>query len=452
MNQPRLQEIGGNTPHYSTTRSIVSNVASITTPYTGPSATTSAVVSAPPDPAANSDTEPVEQPGEGENYPPSAFDTANFNRARSRGSQASGMLSIITLPSFITNDRPRPYSSSVGVQIESPIRPHHRKRSSLFGQRFTGADSAQPVSHANDQDTGGNGNRPTSGALQSMFSPLKRSDSGSSVGSTSASPRRSPRRFFGRLNLSLGMGTEAVTEWRRLPPIPSAQGTPPAQTTQNRGVTGIEDSPMERLPFYDEGEPRPPDFFATQIPLPPSPSTPASSASSWVYATPSSPPPSSSVNGFTTQYASYIPLPPSIPSTPRQFSYPPTPNSADEFMDTRTIRAGDQTVSLASNNLRRLSGDAGWTHSTFSTPKTASISVPSGDNDGTSDYGPNDDEAGRSNYRESAVSEVSQYATFQEFAFPPPPLTSPRGPRPLPSPGRLNRSGTLRSYASSTGQ
>ena len=359
----------------------------------------------------------TERSVEGENHP-----SPGFNRTKSRLSQASGLLSIITLPSFISNDRPRPSSYSAGVEAESPVRSHHRKWSSLFGQILSGIGITPPVSPVNDVDASDKGSRPTSGALRSITSMLKRSDS------APTSSRRPPRRFTGRTNLSLGTGDEAVTEWRRLPPLPSTQGLPTTRPSQSHRTTGAEDSSTQRSPSYYEEKPKPLGFLAPHVPLPPSPSTRASSGSSLVYAPPS-PAEIPPVNGSTTPCFLYPPLPPSIPSTPGPCSYP---HSVDESMGTHTIHATDQTVSGVTNN-------------------------------GPLPCGTGNDEVGQSIYRGSTVSAFSQHSIIQELVLPPAALStpppspsrpvSPRGPRPQPTPGQpsLSRS-AAHSQTGPTGQ
>ena len=506
--------------------------------------------------------ETVQRSPVGETHLPSNFSTTSFNTTRSRGSQA---LSVITLPSFITNDRPRPYSG--GARMESPIRPYQRKRSSFFDHRFSGTDSAPPVSPVNDDEASDNGSRRASGALRIITSMLKRrgSTSSSSVRSSATSSRHSSRHFPRRPNLSLGAEDEAVIEWKRLPPLPSAHGTSASQTPQSRRATGVQDFPTERLPSYYENEPNPPGFLATHVPLPPSPSVLASPVSPLAYAPPSpaetppikgfvfrssypplppSIPPTPGSFGYpplppsipsTPRPFSYPPLPPSIPSTPRscsypplppstpptprsyeypplppsipptprsfkypplppsipstpgsfrypplppsipstprsfeypplppsipptpgRFSYPPTPYSADKFTDAHSIHAADLTVPRAIDVLHRLCDDAVRPRSSLNT-----MAVPE-NSDGFLFYGAKDDGVGRSIYRGSNVSAFSQRSVLREFALSPPLLTfpvspsrpmSPKGPRPLPAPGQLSRSGTLYSQANSTGQ
>ena len=453
--QPRLQEIGSNKPRYFSANSIVSSVALITIPHTEPPVAVSFLVSTSPEPAAipNGEQESMERPASGEiHHPPSAFDSTGLSTAGLRTSQASGLLSIITLPSFIVNDRPRTYSSSVGVQIESPVRPnnYHHKRPSIFGQRLSGTESISPISPANSEDTGGKGSWPTSSSLQIATSVLKRSGSvTSSVRSCSPSSHRSSRRSLGRLNLSPGSDDEAAIQWKRLPPLP------PAQCTQSRTVSGVEEFSTERLPSHCENEPRPPILFAARVPLPPSPSTLASSVSSLTY-TPPSPEDIPPINNFTTPYILYPPLPPSIPPSPRQFSYPPTSNPTDGSMGAHTVHRAGRTVSLP-----RLPSEVGETQLNLNAPTatTTPISALPRNNNGFLPYGLNEDAA---IYRRSA-SAYSQHSSVQELVLPspsllgvrssPPPPMSPRGPRPLPpTPGQLTRNVTLYSQTSSTGQ
>ena len=453
MTKPRLQKVGDNKPRYFDVHSIVSDIASVTAPHPD-----STAVSTPLEPTTSSDLETVENPGEGESHPPPAFDTTGFDTARSRSSQTSGLLSTITLPSFITNDRPRTYSSSAGMQMESPVQPRHRKHSSLFGQRFSGIDVVQPVSPVNGEDMDGKRSRPMSSTLQTIASVLKRNDSASSS-VKSATPSCRSRRFPGRPNLSLGTGDEAVIEWKRLPPLPSAQGTPTTQTPQSSRAAGVEDFPKEGLPSGHGGEPESP-FLAPHVPLPPSPSTLASSASSLAYAPPSPveiPP----INGFTTPYTSYPPLPHPLPSTSRPFGYLLAPHSAEDFTAAHMIPTGDSTVSTEINTLHHLPGSVGWARSDSITSTTATLPAFSGNDDSLLPYGPNDDGAGRSIYRESTVSAYSQYSTAQELALPLPSFTSPsspsrplspRGPRPLPVTGQPSGSGMAYSQVDSTGK
>ena len=455
MTQPRLQEISSVKPRYFSVQSIVSNVAMITTPHTDPTPATPAVVSASIEPAAKSDPEIVERPTEGERRPSSAFDTTNFNVARSRGSHTSGLLSIITLPSFISNDRSGPYSSSAGARVESPIQPNRRKPSSLFGQMFDIVPPTTPT----DESAGGNTgkrSRPTSGALQLITSVLKRSGSTSpSVRSASPSPRRSLRRFPGWLNPSLSAEDEAAIEWKRLPLLPLIQGSPTIQASQLLRVAGVEEFPTERLPSYCEKDLKPPSFLAPHVPLPPSPSTMASSVSSLAYALPS-PAEIPPINGFTTPYTSYPPPP--IPSAHSPFDRPPIPRSAEKITDAHTIHATESTTSLADNTLRRVSDDVGSDSSNLTTPMTAAFSVFSGNSSGSLPYPPNGDEPRLSICRESTVSAFSQHSTIL-FPLPPlltlssspPPPTSPRGPRPLP-PGQRSRGRTLYSQTNSIGR
>ena len=261
-----------------------------------------------------SDRETVERPVEGETHSPPDLDidTENLDtaRPRSRCSQASGLLSIITLPSFISNDRPRTYSSSGVARIESPVRPTHNRERSFLGRRFSGTGAVPPATPIEDEsDTGGMGSRPASGALQIITSALKsRRSSTSSTRSSSPLSRRSSRRFLGRLNLSLGTEEEAAIEWNRLPRLPSA-----TQTPQSCRATRAENSPTEQLPSHREEEPNLlPYFLAPLVPLPPSPSTEASPVSSisLVHAFPS-PPETPPINCSTAPQTSYPPLPPS---------------------------------------------------------------------------------------------------------------------------------------------
>ena len=449
--QPRLQEISGNKPRYIIADSIVSNIALITTPQT------ESLVSTSPGPAttSNQEQEPVERSAGGESYPPSALDSASLSTVGPRTSQASGLLSIITLPSFIVNDRPRPYSSSAGAQIESPIRPnnYHRKRYSIFGQRLSGTESIPPISPAISEDTGGKRSRPTSSSLQIITSVLKRSGStASSVRSHSPSSRRSSRRSLGRLNLTPASDDEAAIQWKRLPPLPHAQGIRTTQPPESNTAGRVEEFSTERLPSFRENEFGSPIFLAAHIPLPPSPSTLASSVSSLSYAPPS-PQEIPPINGFTTPYASlYPPLPPSIP---------PTPNSTDKFVGSYTVRRADRTVSPATSTPRNLPSELGETQSNLDTPTTptALISVSPKNNNDFLPYGLNDDSTV---YRMSA-SAYSQHSSIREFVLPspsllgarlsPPPPMSPRGLRPLPpTPGKLSRSVTLYSQTSFTGQ
>ncbi|KAF9646228.1 hypothetical protein BDM02DRAFT_3130526 [Thelephora ganbajun] len=462
---PRLQEIGSNKPRYFNTNSIVSNVALITTFYTDPAAVTSTLVSTSPAPAIESDQEHVERSAKGKNHPSSALNAPNFNTARSRGSQGSGMLSIITLPSFIANDRPRPYSTSVAVQIESPVRPHnhHRKRSSIFGQRFSGTDAVPPVSPVNDEDGSGKRSRPTSAVLQIFNSVLQRRGSTSSSVRSSSPSRRSLRRSQGRLNLSFGAEDEAAIEWRRLPPLHSVHDTSAIQIPDSHRASGSEDFLPERLPSYCEDESKLPGLLAAHIPLPPSPSTQASSVSPLTYAPPS-PEEIPPLDGFTTVYSSHPLLLPSTPSTPVPFSYPPTPRSTDKFVDPHMTHPVDRIVSPTTSTFRHLSGDVDRNLSNLNTPTIPTLSAFPGSNDGSLPYGPNDDGAGWSAYRRSAISAYSQHSNVQELVLPPAPLLtvppsplppiSPRGPRPrpLPAPGQASRSGTLYRQTSPTGQ
>ena len=467
MTQPRLQEIGGNKPRYFSTSSIVSSVALITIPHTEPPAAVSSLVSTSPElaPIPNEEQEPVERSASGEiHHPPSTFDSTGLSTAGLRISQASGLLSIITLPSFIVNDRPRTYSSSAGVQIESPVRPnnYHRKRPSIFDQKLSGTESISPISPANSEDTGGKRSRPTSSSLQIITSVLKKSGSvTSSVRPYSPSSHRSSRRSLGRPNLSPGSDDEAAIQWKRLPPLPPAQCTRTTKPPQNRTVSGVEELSTERLPLYRENKPGPPILLTAYVPLPPSPSTLASSVSSLTYAPPS-PEDIPPINGFTTPYALYPPLPPSNPPSPRQFNYPPTVNPVDRSMDAHTVHRADRTVSLAISTLPRLPSEVGETQLNLNDPTTATtpISTLPRNNNGFLPYGPNED---ATIYRRSA-SAYSQHSSVQELVLPspsllgvvrssPPPPMSPRGPRPLPpTPGQLSRSVTSYSQTSSTGQ
>ena len=440
MNQPWLQEVGSSKPQYFNTNSIMSNVASITTPYTDPV----------------SDLEPTERFAEGESFHPFAFNTTGCNSARSRSSYASGLLSIITLPSFITNDRPLPYSSPVGVRVECPVRlnNHHRKQSSLIGRRFSGTDSVLPVSSVNDDDMS------SKWSLQIITSALEWSSSISSpVGLHS--PSRSPRSSQGRLNLSLDAEDEAAMRWRELPSLPSTQGVSSIQTPHSRRATGVGNFSTEWLPSYCEKELKPPGFFAARVPLPHSPSTPPPSVSPLRYALPSPdgiPP----TNGFTTPYASYPLLPSSISPSPGPFSYPPTPRSSDKFMDVHTIHRADQTLSLTINTPHRLSDVVCRTHSKLYTPTTPTLFALPGNNSGFLPYAPDDDRTRGSIYRRSGVSAYSQSSTIQDILLPPPPSlaassspstpVSRRGPRPLPIPGQAGRSRTPYSQKGSTAQ
>ena len=467
MTQPRLQEIGGNKPRYfSTSESTVSDVALITTPHTEPLAAAPSLLPTSLEPAATPNQEqeePVERSAGGGDHHPPTFDSTRLSTAGSRISQGSGLLSIITLPSFILNDRPRPYSSSAGAQTESPVQPnnYHRKRPSVFGQRLSGAESIPPISPANSENTGGKISRPTSNSLRIITSVFRRSGSTvSSVRSCSpSSSRHSSRRSLGRLNLSPGSEDEAAIQWKRLPPLPPAQSIRVTQSPQSRTGSGIDEFSTERLPSYRESDPRSPIFLAAHIPLPPSPSSLVSSVSSLTYAPPSfediSP-----TNSFVSPYSSYPPLPPSIPSSPRQFSHPPTPNSTERFIDTHTVYRADRTVSFAISTLRRPPSEVGETQSNPNTLSivTTPISVLLGNNNGPPPYGPNDD---ATVYRRSAPA-YSRHSSVQELVLPspsslgvrssPPPPMSPRGPRPLPpTPGQLNRSAMLYSRTSFTG-
>jgi hypothetical protein len=454
--QVRLQEIGGGTPQYSTAKSIVSNVAVITTPSAEPT-----IAGEPPLPSTSSgpattpdqgqEQEPAGRLAGGESHPPSAFDSTahSHSRTRSRASQASGLLSIITLPSFIAHERSRPHSTSAGVQAESPVRPPPRRRYSAFGQRFSGSDSA---------DEGAGGKR---SPLHIFTSALKRSNSATSpVRSFSPPSRRSSRRSLGRLNLSSGNADEAAIEWKRLPPLPSG-----IHPTQPRRASAAEEPATERLPSYCESESGPPLFLPVHIPLPPSPSTLASSVSSLSYAPPS-PEGIAPTNGFTTTYASYPPLPPSVPSTPGQFSYPPTPHSVNTSADSRMAHPTDHTVALAINTLNSLPGGADRTDPNLVSPMTATtLRARPGNYDGFMPPSPDGyDGPELPAYRRSVGSTHPQHSYIQEAVLPspplpaipvtppPPPPMSPRGPRPLPpTPGQLSRSGTLSSQMSSIG-
>ena len=461
--RPRLQEVSDNKPRYFSANSIVSNVALITTQ---PAAAASSIVSTSPELAAQPDfgQEPVESFAEDETNPPSAFNPADFNRTRSRASQASGLLSIITLPSFIANDRPRTYSSSAGVEMESPVRPHnhHRKRSSIFGQRLSGTGSVPPVSPVNDEVAGGKRSRPASGAIQVITSALRRNGSASSsVRSSSPSSRRSSRRSLSRPNLSLGAEDEAAIEWKRLPPLPTTQGNRPTPSSQSRRMSGVEDLSTELLSSRRENELNSPVFLPAHVPLPPSPSTLASSVSPLTYASP----PSEeipSTNSLTTPYPSYPHLSHPIPSAPGPLSYPPTPRSTNRSMEAHTVRVGDRTVSPAISALGRLPGDADRAHLNLNTQTAATLSASPGHNARLLPYGPDNDGTERSIRRDSPVSLYSRYSDIQELVLLPPPSlaasssptppSSPRGPRPLPTPGQLGRSGTPHSQTSSASQ
>lgn len=448
----------GDKPRYFTTSgSIVSDVVLITTPRTEPLAAACSLVPTSLEPAATPNQEqkePAERSARGESHPPLAFDSARLSMAESRNSQASGLLSIITLPSFIVNDQPRPYSSSARARTESPVQPNNydHKRPSIFGQRLSGAESILPLSLANSENTGGKTSRPTSGSLRIITSVFRRSGStASSVRSCSPSSRRSSRRSLGRPNLSPGSEDEAAIQWKRLPPLPLAQGICTAQSPQSRTGSGVEEFSTERLPSCRESDPKSPIFLASHIPLPPSPSTLASSVSSINYASPSFediPP----TNGFITPYASYPPLPPSIPPSPGQLSYPPTPNSANRFTDIHTVHRADRTVSLAMGTPRRSPREAGGTRLNLNTLSTGTtpIRVLPKNNDGLPPYGSN----GHTIIYRRSASGYSRHYSLPELVLPSPlllgvessPLSpmSPRGPRPLPpTPGQLNRSATL---------
>ena len=328
--KPQLQEMGGKKPRYFSANSIVSDVALLTTPPVNPTPTSLTLVATPLEPVVQLDQDPTGSAVEGENHPPAAFNTALFNSTTSRYSNGSGLLSIITLPSFITNDRPRTQSSSTAAKMESPVQPqsHYRKQSSNLSQRFSATESCPPASPVSEGDTVGKRSRPSSTMLQIITSALKRSSSStsSSMRSVSPSSRRSSRRSLGRRNPSLGADDEAVIQWRKLPPIPTVQGSPAMQNSPSPGAGEVKGAPSERLPSYAEKDPKPHFFLPAQIPLPPSPLTAASSVSSLAYAPPS-PQEISPINCFTTSYLSHFPLPPSVPSTPRSFVYPPLPPS-----------------------------------------------------------------------------------------------------------------------------
>ena len=330
------------------------------------------------------------------------------------------------------------------MQSESPIRLHHRKLSSLFEQKY-GIDAVNPIPPGDEEGTGGVGTRPIPGASQTVLSQLNRKGTTPLPLPSLSPPSRPPRRFPGRLNIALGAGDEAITEWRRLPPLP------PTQPLQIPRAARLE----ERLPSYYEEEPRPPPFTAWQVPLPPSPSTLASLESSLSYATTS--------HAENPPYMTYPPHRPAVSSTHGSFSNPPTPRSVDRFMDSFSTPGSDPSVSLAIHTLRRSSGDAGWTHPNFNTPTTATISAFPGSHDGSLPfYSPVGDGAEPSGYRRSIISAFSQTSGVQEIVVPsppssivpssPPPPLSPRGPRPLLAPGQLKRSGTSNTQASSTEQ
>jgi len=443
----------GNKPrHFSTSDSNVSDVVLITTPHTEPLAAASSLVSISLEPAATPNQkqkEPVKRSAGGESRPPLASNSARLSTAESRISQASGLLSIITLPSFIVNDRPRPYSSSARARTESPVQPNNydRKRPSILGQRLSGAELILPLSLANSENTGGKTSRPTSSSLRIITSVFRRSGStASSVRSCSPSSRRSSRHSLGRPNLSPGSEDEAAIQWKRLPPLPFAQGIRTTQSPQSRTGSGIEEFSTERLPSYRESDPRSPVFLASHIPLPPSPSTSASSVSSITYASPSLediPP----ANGFITPYASYPPLPPSIPPSPGQFSYPPTPKFTNRFTDTHTVHRADRTVSLPTGTLHRSPREAGRTRLNFNTLSTGTtpICVLPRNNDGLPPYG---SKGHMTIHRRSAsaysLPELVLPSPLSSVQSSPLPPMSPRGPRPLPpTPGQLNRSATL---------
>ena len=380
--------------------------------------------------------------------------------------------------------------------MESPIRPHQRKRSSLFGQRLSGTDCVPPASPANDEDASSNGSRPVSGALRIITSMLKRrgSASSSSLRSSATSSRHSSRHLSRRPNLSLGAEDEAVIEWKRLPPLPSAHGSSATQTPQSRRATGVGDFPVGLLPSYHEKEPKPPGFFAPFIPLPPSPSVLASPVSSLAYAPPS-PSEIPPINGFTTPYESYpplppsvlstpgsfcypplppsipptprsfdypplppsipstpgsfsfpplppslpstpeafkYPLPPSVPSSPRPFSYPHTPHSTDELMDARSVHTADPKAFLATDALPRLFSDERRPYSSFDTPTATVLSAFPGNDHGFLPPCLNNIRGGQPIYRGSSVSAFSQHPTVQELALSQSLLTFPSSPsRPM---------------------
>jgi hypothetical protein len=474
VTQPRLQEVDGDKPRCSSASSIVSDVALVTNPHTEPPTIVLSPVSTLPELAAipNQEQESLEHSAGGET--PSAPDSAGLRTAGSRTSQVSGRsLSIMTLPSFLTNDPPQTYSSSIGAQIESPIRPnnYHHKQSSIFDQRLSGTESVPQISPAHSEDTGGKRSRPTPGSLQIITSALKRSSSAaSSVRSCSPSSRRSSRRSLGRSNLSPGSEDEAVAQWKRLPPLHPVQVIHTTQPPQSRAASGIEEFSTERLFLHREIEPGSPIFLAAYIPLPPSPSTSASSVSSLTYAPPSPegiPP----INDFMTPYASYPPLPPfispsprkypplppSVPPLPRQFSCPPTPNSTDRFVDAHTVHRADRAASLAISTPRSSPNEVGGAQPNLNTLTTVTNPIPvlPGKDSGFLPYGPNND---ATTYRRNAPA-YSRHSSVQELVLPspslfgPPPTMSPGGPRPLPlTPGQLSRSVTLCSRASSTGR
>ena len=448
----------GNKPRYfSTSDSIVSDVALITTSHTEPLAAAPSLVSTSLEPTATPNQEqekPVERTAGAESHPPLASDSARLSTAESRISQASGLLSIITLPSFIVSDRPRPYSSSARAQTESPVQPNNydRKRPSILSQRLSGGELTLPLSPANSENTGGKMSRPAFNSLRIITSVFRRSGStASSVRSCSPSSRCSSRRSLGRLNLSPGSEDEAAIQWKRLPPLPSAQGIRTTQSPQSGTGSGVEEFSTERLPSYRESDPRSPIFLATHIPLPPSPSTLASSVSSMTYGSPSleeiSP-----TNGFITPSTPYPPLPPSISPSPGQFSYPPTPNSTDRFAGTHTVRRADRTVSLAIVSPRRLLSEVGGTRLNLNTLSTVTtpISVLPWNSNGLPPYCSN----GHATIHRGNGSAYSRHYSLQELVLPSPsllgiqssplPPMSPRGPRPLPpTPGQLNRSAAL---------
>ena len=245
----------GDKPRYFTTSgSIVSDVVLITTPRTEPLAAACSLVPTSLEPAATPNQEqkePVERSAGGESHPPLAFDSARLSTTGPRNSQASGLLSIITLPSFIVNDQPRTYSSSARARTESPVQPNNydHKRPSIFGQRLSGAESILPLSLANSENTGGKTSRPTSGSLRIITSVFRRSGStASSVRSCSPSSRRSSRRSLGRPNLSPGSEDEAAIQWKRLPPLPLAQGICTAQSPRAAQGAGSRSSQRNDYP------------------------------------------------------------------------------------------------------------------------------------------------------------------------------------------------------------
>ena len=512
--KPQLQEISRKNPRYFSTESFSSDVVVLTAPPVDPTPTSSTAVSNPFEPAPQSDQEFTEPSSEGESHPPAFFNATLFSTEKSRHSNGSGLLSIITLPSFITNDRPRTHSSSTAVKLESPVRPHspYRKQSSNLSQRFSGTDSGTTASPVSDGDASSKRNRPTSTTLQILTSTLKRNSSTSSfLRSPSPSSRRSSRRSLGRRNPSLGAEDEAVIQWRKLPPIPLVQGTPPLQNSPNQRAGEVKDSPIERLPSYTSRDSRPRFFLASQIPLPPSPSTLNSSVSSLAYAPPPSPQEISPINDFTALYLSHFPLPPSvpstpgsfvfpplppsipstprqfnfpplppsipstpgtfcypslppsIPSTPGQFSYPPlppsvplTPSSTDKFPGVHMGHATDRLVSLAIGSLRRLSREVCRPQSDFDALSTATVSAFPGKINGHNGDGNEFSIYQRESsvYSETSGAQGLVLSPKPSFSSPssPPPTMSPRGPRPRPlpmTPTQLNRSRTWHPKTSS---